>query len=64
MLEQVTHCSVIHCPSGDTGVLREESRPAPQSTVPEPDSNAVWYHEGPPELLAARYAVAEYSIAR
>lgn len=28
------------------------------------DENEVWYHEGTPELLAARYWIANYSMPR
>ena len=28
------------------------------------DENTVWYHEGPNELLVARYFITEYSMPR
>ena len=47
-----------------SGVEKQEQRQATHSTRPKTKTESVWYHEGPPELLAARYAIADYSITR
>lgn len=47
-----------------SGVEKQELKPPSKSSGPKTKAESVWYHEGPPELLAARYAIANYSITR
>lgn len=47
----------------ERGVRIEKQEVEGESSQPL-DEDTVWYHEGLPELLAARYWIAEYSIPR
>lgn len=48
----------------DLGESRGPTEEKPQPPPEAVDKEAVWYHEGPRELLAARFWISEYSIPR